>query len=60
MFKVSKWPYKSADMTGSFVSGTTASMVAKNGTKKLSQPFEDGFGCSRCLNDHIKDPNMIR
>jgi len=28
---------------GSFASGGTASLVAKNGTKKLSQPFEDGF-----------------
>ena len=28
-------------MIGSFVSGTTASLVAKNLTKKLSQPFEE-------------------
>ena len=30
-------------MIGSFVSGTTATLVAKNGTKKLYQLFEDGF-----------------
>ena len=28
-------------MIGSFASGATASLVAKNGTKKLSQPFEE-------------------
>ena len=31
------------DMIGSFESGATPSLVAKNGTKQLSQPFEDGF-----------------
>ena len=31
------------DMIGSLASGATASLVGKNGTKKLSQPFEDGF-----------------
>ena len=46
-------------MIGSFASGATASLVAKNETKKLSQQFEDRFGCSRCLNDRIKVPNMI-
>ena len=44
---------------GSFVSGATASLVAKNGTKKLSQLFEDKFWCSRCINDRIKVPDMI-
>ena len=28
-------------MIGSFASGTTVPQVAKNGTKKLSQPFEE-------------------
>ena len=28
-------------MIGSFASSATASLVAKNGTKKLSQPFEE-------------------
>ena len=46
-------------MIGSFASSATAFLVAKNGTKKLFQPFEDRFGCSRCLNDRIKVPNMI-
>ena len=46
-------------MLGSFASGATASLVAKHGTKQLSQPFEDGFKCSRCLNDCIKVPNMV-
>ena len=46
-------------MIGSFVSGATATLVAKSGTKKLSQPFEDRFWCLRCLNDHIKVPDMI-
>merc|ERR1712002_1043720 len=50
---------KVPDMIRSFASGATASLVAKNGTKKLSQPFEDRFWCSRCLNDRIKVPNMI-
>ena len=46
-------------MIGSFASGATASLVAKNGTKQLSQPFEDGFQCLRCLNDRIEVPDMI-
>ena len=47
-------------MIGSFASGATASLVAKNGTKKLSQLFEDRFLCSRCLNNHIEVPDMMR
>ena len=46
-------------MIGSFASGATASLVAKNGTNQLSQLFEDRFLCSRCLNNRIKVPNMI-
>ena len=46
-------------MIGSFASGAIASLVAKNGTKEFSQPFEYGFWCSRCLNDHIDVPDMI-
>ena len=46
-------------MIGSFASGATTSLMAKNGTKILSQPFEDGFWCLRCLNDHIEVPDMI-
>ena len=46
-------------MIGSFASGATASLVAKNGTNKLYQLFEDGFWFSRCLNDHIEVPDMI-
>ena len=30
-----------SDTLGSSASGATASLVAKNGTKKLSQPFEE-------------------
>ena len=33
-------------MIGSFASGTNASLVAKNGTKQLSQPFEGGATAS--------------
>ena len=47
-------------MIESFASGTTASLVAKNGTKKLSQLFEDRFCCSRCLNDRVEVPDMMR
>ena len=36
MFKVSKQLYQSADMIGLFASGDTASLVANNGTRKLS------------------------
>ena len=46
-------------MIGSFASGATASLVAKNGTKQLSQQFEDGFQCSRYLNDRVELPDMI-
>ena len=49
-----------SDMIGSFTSGATASLVAKNGTNQLSQSFEDRFWCSRCLNDRIEVPNMIK
>ena len=59
MFKVSKQTYQSAWLIGSFASGATASLMAKNETKKLYQLFEDRFWCSRCLNDHIEVPNMI-
>ena len=31
------------DMIESFVNSATASLAAKNGTKKLSQPFQDRF-----------------
>ena len=47
------------NIIGSFASGATASLLAKNGTKKLSQPFEDGFRCSRCPYNCIKVPDMI-
>ena len=46
------------DMIESFSSGVATFMVAKNGTKELSQPFEDGFGCSRCLKNHMEVPDM--
>ena len=46
-------------MTGSFANGTTTSLVVQNGTKQLSQPFEDRFSCLRCLNDCIEVPDMI-
>ena len=46
-------------MIGSFTSGTTASLVTKNRTKKISQLFEDGSLCSRCLKDHIYLCDMI-
>ena len=48
-----------ADMIGSLASGATASLVAKNGTKQLSQPFEDRFLCLRYLNDCIEVADMI-
>ena len=41
MFKVSKQPYQSPHMIGSFESGATSSLVAKNRTKKLSLLFEE-------------------
>ena len=40
-------------MIGSLASGANASLVAKNGTKKLSQPFEEGFWFLMCLNDCV-------
>ena len=33
--------------------------LVKSRTKQLSQPFQDRFWCSRCLNDGINLPNMI-
>ena len=41
MFKVSKQPFEVPDMIGSFVSGATTSIVAKNWTNNLSQPFKE-------------------
>ena len=65
MFKVSKWPIDLPNIIGSFASGATASLVAKNVTKKIilllsikSSPV-DGFQSLRCLNNHIKVPDMI-
>ena len=46
-------------MIGSFASDATTSLVAKNGTSKLSQAFDDRFSCSRYLYNHFKVPNMI-
>ena len=46
-------------MIGSFASSANNSLVAKKGTKKLSQLFEDGSCCLRCLIDHIKVSDMI-
>ena len=48
------------NMIGSFANGTTTSLVAQKGTKKLNQSFEDRFWCSRCLNNYIKVPDMMR
>ena len=52
-------------MKGSFASGATASLVAKNGSRKLipllwikSSPV-DRFWCVRCLNNLIKVPDMM-
>ena len=50
---------KVTDMIVSFSNGATTFLVAKNGTKALSQLFEDGFWCSRCLNIFINLPDMI-
>ena len=47
------------DIIGSLASGTNALLVAKNGTRKISQPFGDRFSCSRCQNYHIEVPNII-
>ena len=33
--------------------------MAKKGTKKLSQSFEDRFSCSRYINDHFLVPDII-
>ena len=48
------------DMIGSLASGANTSLMAKNGTKKISHLFEElqasnfeGFWRSRCLNDCI-------
>ena len=46
-------------MIGSFASGNTTSLVAKNETKKSSQLFKDRFWCSSCLNDCIEVANII-
>ena len=52
-------------MIGSFASGATTSMVAKNGTNKIipllwiKYSSVDGFWYLRCLNDRIEVPNMI-
>ena len=47
-------------MMGLLVSGINASLVAKSGIKKLFQLFEDRFLCSRCLNNCIEVPDMIK
>ena len=42
MFRVSKWLYHDLPhMIGSLAVGTTSSLVAKNLTKKLYQPFKE-------------------
>ena len=46
-------------MIGSIASGATSSLVAKNGTKQLSQSFDNGFQCSSCLNNRIEVPDII-
>ena len=54
------------DMIGSFASGATNSLVAKNGIKRIipllwikSSPVER-FWCLRCLNHRIDLPDMMR
>jgi len=47
------------NMIGSFTSGAPVFLVVKNGTKKLSQAFHDGFWCVRCVNNPIEVPDMI-
>ena len=53
------------DTIGLFASGTNASLVAKNGTKKINpllwtKPSPvDRFWCLRCLNNHKNLPIMI-
>ena len=52
-----------ANMIGSFASGATASLVAKNGTKKIIllqwlQSFKKPQ-IKKYLNDHIDLPDMI-
>ena len=46
-------------LIGLFVSGTNASLMAKNRNRKLSQPFVDRYWYSSSLNNCIKVPNMI-
>ena len=47
------------NIIGLFASGATDSLVAKNGTKELSQSFEYGFWCSRYLSNCNKVPDII-
>ena len=54
VFEVSKQPYWSPLDE----SGTTNSLVAKNGTKKIIPPV-DRFQSLRCLNDRIDLPYMM-
>ena len=59
MFKVTKWHYQSAQHDRIIYKWCHCLPCGKNWTKKLSQPFENGFWCSRCLNNHIKVLDMI-
>ena len=43
--EVSKNPINLPNIMGSLASSAFVSLVAKNGTKKSSQPFKDGFWC---------------
>ena len=59
MFKLFKQPYQSAQHDRMICKWSYSLHGDQNGTKRLSQPFEDRFWCSRCLNEHIKVPDMI-
>ena len=54
-----KWPYQSAKHYRTIYKWCHCLPCGKNWTKKLSQPFENGFWCSRCLNNHFEVLDMI-
>ena len=53
------------DMTGSFTSGSDASLLAKIGAKpiillpSIKSSLVDRFWCLRCLYDYIDEPDMM-
>ena len=58
VFEVSKQPYQSAQQDKIICNWHHCLPGVQYGIRKLSQSFEDGYCCSRCLNNHIKVPNI--